>query len=185
MKKSTSNKETFNFKTVKTNKGNIDIPKLDLNVIKPKENERKLVQSKSFVNEYSNNSMVNSNLSKINSSHSNDNVKSLNKSFCEDRPKYNLKTKGNYLKVKPNSMKDKPYNKIINCARTPEPAVRTEKMIQMKKESSDKKMKLLKNDSRLLSSDKKSNQKDVNNGKKEDEIAIKQSQMVDNKFNNN
>jgi len=80
-------------------------------------------------------------------------------------------------------MKDKPYNKIINCARTPEPAVRTEKMIQMKKESSDKKMKLLKNDSRLLSSDKKSNQKD--NGKKEDEIAIKQSQMVDNKFNNN
>lgn len=170
IKKSSSNKETFNFKTVK--KGNIDIPKLDLNVIKPKENEKKLVQSKSFVNEYSN-SIINSNLSKINSSHSNDNVKSLNKSFCEDRPKYNLKTKGNYLKVKPNSMKDKPYNKIINCARTPEPAVRTEKLNQLKKDSSDKKMKQMKNDSRLMSSDKKSIKEGADSG-------MVKSKMVEN-----
>jgi len=51
IKKSASNKEVLNFRSIKTSKGSIDIPKLDLNVCKPKENERKLVQSKSFVNE--------------------------------------------------------------------------------------------------------------------------------------
>lgn len=52
--------------------------------------------------------------------------------------------KGNYsLKVKHNNMKEKPYNKIINCARTPEPEKRNEKQDKMlKKDTSDKKMKL-------------------------------------------
>jgi len=52
-------------------------------------------------------------------------------------------------------MKDKPYNKIINCARTPEPIRNEKDKLILKKDSSDKKMKLLKNDIRLLSSDKK------------------------------
>jgi hypothetical protein len=54
-------------------------------------------------------------------------------------------------------MKEKPYNKIINCARTPEPEKRSQNHDKMlKKDTSDKKMKLMRNDSRLLSSDKKS-----------------------------
>jgi len=44
-------KKTPSAKTIKTNKGAVDIPKLDLNVIKPIQNEKKMVQSKSFVNE--------------------------------------------------------------------------------------------------------------------------------------
>jgi len=54
--------------------------------------------------------------------------------------------KGNYsLKVKHNNMKEKPYNKIINCARTPEPEKRNEKFDKdkmLKKDTSDKKLKL-------------------------------------------
>lgn len=69
-----------------------------------------------------------------------------------------MSMKGNYsLKVKHNNMKEKPYNKIINCARTPEPEKRNEKHDKMlKKDTSDKKLKLQRNESRLLSSDKKS-----------------------------
>jgi hypothetical protein len=85
-------KKSSSIKTIKTNKGVVDIPKLDLNVIKPKENDRKMVQSKSFVNEYSH---PNSNMSKLNSNHSNDNIKSLNKSYCEDKPKVKMNMKGN------------------------------------------------------------------------------------------
>lgn len=71
-----------------------------------------------------------------------------------------MSMKGNYsLKVKHNNMKEKPYNKIINCARTPEPEKRNEKFDKdkmLKKDTSDKKLKLQRNESRLLSSDKKS-----------------------------
>lgn len=79
-------------------------------------------------------------------------------------------------------MKDKPNNKVINCARTPEPAVRTEKLNQMKKDSSDKKLKMVRNDSRLLSSDKKGGM-DRDRDREKKEGSVVESKMVENNMN--
>jgi len=103
----------MNFRTVKTNKGVIDIPKLNLNSIKPSEGKpSRQPQSKSFIGDMGSSKL---------SSKSTSNLKSLNKSFCEDQKvKTKVYPQGMKVNLKLNSLKDKPSSKIINCAHTPE-----------------------------------------------------------------
>lgn len=79
LKKSSSSKEV---KTVKTNKG-VDIPKLNLNILNPND-LKKQAQSKSFIGDMGS--------SKILSSKSSGNMKTLNKSFCEESKKAKSKS---------------------------------------------------------------------------------------------
>lgn len=61
--------------------------------------------------------------SKILSSKSSGNMKTLNKSFCEESKKAKSKSpqsQGLKVNLKLNSLKEKPNSKIINCANTPE-----------------------------------------------------------------
>lgn len=106
MKKSNSNKNLKDKDKIKNN--GVNIPKLNLKGLNGNEdNDRKQIQSKSFIE----------NKNDVDSSKSNNN--SLNKSFCDDKNNKNKKNISLKVNLKNNALKDKQNTKVINC-KTPD-----------------------------------------------------------------